>query len=447
MQNTQLPTLESWSTLSASERAQLLQRPVQKQSETLRTSVSEILDSVRFRGDEALLELTERFDGVKLKSLELESTVAKQLADSAPNNVKRAIDVAYNNIYKFHSVQKPVDQSIETIDGIQCSLRYTPLQKVGLYIPGGSASLPSTVLMLGVPAQLAQCDEVILMSPPNQDGQLSPAICYAAQKCGIDRIFLGGGAQAIAAMAFGTQSIPAVYKIYGPGNSFVTEAKQQVSQVAAGPAIDLPAGPSELLVIADESAEPAFIASDLLSQAEHGPDSQVVLVSSSCAIMEASLQEVESQLATLPRSSIASQAMANSRFILTSNIEETVEISEAYAPEHLSLQVAQPNSLLPKLRNAGSIFVGHYAPESGGDYATGTNHVLPTYGFAKNYSSLGLSDFYRRYTVQTLTPQGLNNIGQAVIDLAQEEALDAHSRAVSIRLESERFKQDLGSNS
>ena len=298
--------------------------------------------------------------------------------------------------------------------------------------------------MLGIPAQIANCQERILISPPSAGGQLSPAICYAsAIKCGITQVCLGGGAQAIAALALGTESITKVDKIFGPGNSYVTEAKQQVSQIAGGPAIDMPAGPSEILVIADDSAEPAFVAADLLSQAEHGPDSQVILLSPSRTLIEQVKVELSEQLAALPRQSIAQQALSASALILTRDLTEAVAISQAYAPEHLLLQFDDTDSYLPKLTNAGSIFVGHYTPESGGDYATGTNHVLPTYGFARNYSSLGLLDFYRRYTVQTVSAQGLQDLGQTLIDLAAEEQLDAHLRAVSLRLESPRMQADL----
>ncbi|TRW50105.1 histidinol dehydrogenase [Aliidiomarina halalkaliphila] len=432
----------NWQRLSAEQQAQALRRPVQETSTALREQVAAIIEAIRERGDAALLELTARFDKVALSQTELPMTRVRALAAQAPEKVRAAIDTAYGNIRRFHEAQQPSPISIDTMPGVRCEQRFAPMGSVGLYIPGGSASLPSTVLMLGVPAQIANCPTRVLMSPPNQAGELTPAICYAAIKCGVTSVYLGGGAQAVAALAMGTKSIPAVDKIFGPGNSYVTEAKQQVSQRAGGPAIDLPAGPSELLVIADDSAEPAFVAADLLSQAEHGPDSQVICLSPSVALLEAVQKELEQQLNALPRRDIAAQAMASSSLIATRDLAEAVAISEAYAPEHLSIQLSDPAQWLHQLTRAGSVFVGHYTPESGGDYATGTNHVLPTYGFARNYSSLGLLDFYRRYTVQTVTPAGLEALGSAIINLAEEESLDAHSRAVSLRLDSERFQRD-----
>ncbi|EGN74416.1 histidinol dehydrogenase [Idiomarina sp. A28L] len=445
--NIQLPAPINWQEASSETRAQLLNRPVQAVSETLREQVATIIDKVAKEGDAALLALTQRFDGVSLQSPELSMDKVAEIAAQTPAKVKAAIDQAYTNIRAFHLAQKPEDIALETMPGVFCEQRFAALTRVGLYIPGGSASLPSTVLMLGVPAQIANCSERVLISPPNAQGELTPAICYAALKCGVTGVYLGGGAQAIAALALGTESIPAVDKIFGPGNSYVTEAKQQVSQRAGGPAIDLPAGPSELLVIADDSAEPAFVAADLLSQAEHGPDSQVLLLSPSSNLIAAVREALANQLATLPRAEITNQALASSALILTQDLAEAVTISETYAPEHLSLQLDDCAQWLPKLTRAGSIFVGHYTPESGGDYATGTNHVLPTYGFARNYSSLGLLDFYRRYTVQTVSPQGLADLGETIIDLAAEESLDAHLRAVSLRLESARFQRDTATDS
>ncbi|RUO35341.1 histidinol dehydrogenase [Aliidiomarina sanyensis] len=436
-----------WSEMTPEAQQQALERPVQAVSGTLKTQVASIIDAIAEQGDQAFLELTARFDGVTLTRPELPMARVQALAEQTPDAVKRAIDIAYTNIRTFHTAQQPQNIQVTTMPGVICEQRFAPLQSVGLYIPGGSASLPSTVLMLGVPAQLANCPTRVLISPPNAEGELTPAICYAALRCGILAVYLGGGAQAIAALALGTETIPAVDKIFGPGNAYVTEAKQQVSQRVGGPAIDLPAGPSELLVIADDTADPAFVAADLLSQAEHGPDSQVICVSPSQALLEGVQQALAIQLAALPRQTIATQAMAASSLILTDSMQTAVNISEAYAPEHLSVQVSEPEPWLAQLTRAGSIFVGHYTPESGGDYATGTNHVLPTYGFARNYSSLGLLDFYRRYTLQTVTPAGLQDLGQAIIDLAAEESLDAHLRAVSLRLESERFQQDLALNS
>lgn len=442
-----MQTILRWSELTTDAQKQRLARPVQAVSAVLKTQVSEIIAAIAEHGDQALLELTAQFDGVQLTTPELPMTRVQFLAAQTPEPVKRAIDTAYTNIQCFHSAQQPHNIQVETMPGVVCEQRFAPLQSVGLYIPGGSASLPSTVLMLGVPAELANCPKRVLISPPNAAGELTPAICYAALRCGISSVYLGGGAQAIAALALGTDTIPAVDKIFGPGNSYVTEAKQQVSQRVGGPAIDLPAGPSELLVIADDTADPAFVAADLLSQAEHGPDSQVICVSPSQALLVKVQQALVAQLATLPRQTIATQALASSSLILADSMQMAINISEAYAPEHLSVQVSNPEPWLRQLTRAGSIFVGHYTPESGGDYATGTNHVLPTYGFARNYSSLGLLDFYRRYTLQTVTPAGLQGLGQAIIDLAAEEALDAHLRAVSLRLESPRFRKDLSAAS
>lgn len=440
--STEIPLL-NWAEQSPEQQIRLLERPVQAVSAQLRQQVTGILQQVRQSGDQALLELTAQLDGVPLPQPELPQERVAELAAQTPVRVQRAIDAAWENIRRFHEAQQPENYQLETQPGVLCEQRFTPLKRVGLYIPGGSASLPSTVLMLGVPAQLAGCQERILVSPPAADGSLNPAICYAAQKCGITQVILAGGAQAVAALAYGTQSIQPVAKIFGPGNSYVTEAKQQVAQEGGGPAIDLPAGPSELLVLADDTAEPTFVAADLLSQAEHGPDSQVLLLSPSPSLLQAVRTALLNQLADLPRADIARQALHASRLIQTRDIAEAIAVSELYAPEHLSLQLAEPTQWLPQLTRAGSIFVGHYTPESGGDYATGTNHVLPTYGFARNYNSLGLVDFYRRYTVQQVSAQGLAALGETITTLAEEEQLQAHARAVTLRLSSARFASDL----
>ena len=432
-----------WNQLNAEEQNAVLQRPAQKASESLMAQVKDIVDQVRRDGDKALLELTEKFDKVKLERVVLDIAIVRQQAEKTDADVKRAIDQAYANIRAFHDAQQPTPVRMETMPGVLCEQRFAPLSSVGLYIPGGSASLPSTVLMCGIPAQLAGCTDRVLISPPDTDGLLSPAICYAALKCEVTQVCLGGGAQAIAALALGTDSIPAVDKIVGPGNSYVTAAKQYVSQLPGGPAIDLPAGPSELLVIADDSADPIFVAADLLSQAEHGPDSQVLLVSPSARLVEATRLELEKQLNQLPRAEITAKALQSSSLIVTADLSEAAQISQRYAPEHLSLQLDDAESWIERTNKAGSVFVGHYAPESGGDYATGTNHVLPTYGYARNYSSLGLADFYRRYTVQTLTPQGLKDLAPTITTLAAEEKLDAHLNAVSLRLASARMAKDL----
>ncbi|RAK01825.1 histidinol dehydrogenase [Aliidiomarina maris] len=432
-----------WSQLTSEQQRDALARPAQKASDELMTRVQDIIQQVRDQGEQALLALTAQFDGVQLDTVVLDITTVRAQADKTDADVKRAIDQAYANIKAFHAAQAPSPVRMETMPGVLCEQRFAPLEKVGLYIPGGSASLPSTVLMCGVPAQLAGCSERVLISPPNKEGLLSPAICYAALKCEVTKVCLGGGAQAIAALALGTENIPAVDKIVGPGNSYVTAAKQLVSQLPGGPAIDLPAGPSELLVIADDSADPIFVAADLLSQAEHGPDSQVLLLSPSARLVEATRQELERQLNALPRAQITAQALQSSSLIVTADLAEAAQISQRYAPEHLSLQIENAEDWIARTDKAGSIFVGHYAPESGGDYATGTNHVLPTYGYARNYSSLGLADFYRRYTVQNLTPQGLQDLAPTLIAMAAEEQLDAHLQAVALRLSSSRMQQDL----
>ncbi|GAC07359.1 histidinol dehydrogenase [Paraglaciecola chathamensis] len=427
--------MQTWSGLDEGQQQALLSRPAMADNKTLSNAVAEIIQQVADNGDSALRELTARFDGVELGELSLSTTELANAQHDISAHVKAAIDTAYGNIHAFHSAQKPVDVKVETAPGVVCELKHAALDSVGLYIPGGSAPLISTVLMLGATAQVAGCPRKVLCTPPNKQGQVPAEIRYAASLCDINEVYLVGGAQAIAALALGTESIAKVDKIFGPGNSFVTEAKQQVSRIPAGPAIDMPAGPSEVLVIADSKANPVFVASDLLSQAEHGADSQAILVSDSQTLIQATEQEVERQLATLSRQETARKAMAHSRYILTDSIDSAIEVSNQYAPEHLIVQVDNARACLPKLKNAGSIFVGQWSPESAGDYASGTNHVLPTYGYARNYSSLGLADFIRRYTVQELSASGLQNIGSAIMDLAQAEGLDAHKQAVALRLE------------
>ncbi|WP_404828171.1 histidinol dehydrogenase [Fluctibacter corallii] len=424
-----------WGKLDKNAQQQALSRPAQQSSDTLKASVSEIISYVAQEKDAALYALNKKFDKVDVPALRLSVKDIESSANSVSDEVKQAIQTAYDNIKRFHEAQRPEDIQVTTQAGVLCELKHDAIASVGLYIPGGTAPLPSTVLMLGVAAQVAGCQRKVLCSPPNAQGSVSAEIRYAATLCGIDEIYLVGGAQAIAAMALGTESIAPVDKIFGPGNSFVTEAKQQVSQLAGGPAIDMPAGPSEVLVIADAQANPAFVAADLLSQAEHGTDSQAVLVSESDALIQAVQDEITKQLANLSRKEIATEAMQHSRFILTDNVQTSIEVSNAYAPEHLIVQVANAREQLPLLKNAGSIFVGQWSPESAGDYASGTNHVLPTYGYARAYSSLGLADFMRRYTVQELSYEGLQTIGPAIMSLAGAEGLDAHRQAVAIRLE------------
>ena len=434
--------MQIWAQLNPTEQAKLLSRPALADSQALSNTVTDIIEQVKQQGDKALLAFTERFDGVKLDSIRFNDESLSSFTGQIKPEVKWAIDQAYANIKAFHQAQYPEDVVVETTPGVVCELKHAPLASVGLYIPGGTAPLPSTVLMLGATAQVAGCARKVICTPPNKKGKVAVEILYAASLCGIDEIYLVGGAQAIAALALGTESIIKVDKIFGPGNSYVTEAKQQVSLIPAGPAIDMPAGPSEVLVIADEHANPVFVAADLLSQAEHGTDSQAVLVSSSDELIKAVKHQVTLQLKTLSRQTIAEKAVQHSRYILTNTIEQAYEVSNAYAPEHLIVQVENARDSLNKLTNAGSIFVGQWSPESAGDYASGTNHVLPTYGYARNYSSLGLADFMRRYTVQELSYQGLKNIGNAIMDLADAEGLDAHRQAVALRLNAEYLQNE-----
>ncbi|ALS98984.1 histidinol dehydrogenase [Lacimicrobium alkaliphilum] len=427
--------MQNWNQLENNDRQALLQRPAMGDSQNLSDTVAGIIAAVRRDGDRALVQLTEKYDGVALSGLRLEKEKIEKAVAALNPQTKSALELAYANIRSFHQAQWPQDIRVQTSPGVICELKHQPIASVGLYIPGGTAPLPSTVLMLGATAQVAGCPRKVLVSPPNKDGSLAAEILYAARLCGIDEVYLCGGAQAIAALAIGTESIARVDKIFGPGNSFVTEAKQQVSRIAGGPAIDMPAGPSEVLVIADKEANPVFVASDLLSQAEHGADSQAVLVSDSEALIKAVKQQVEEQLDTLSRKDIAIRSIAHSRYILADSMTQAVEISNAYGPEHLILQMDSPRQWMEQISNAGSIFVGPWSPESAGDYASGTNHVLPTYGYARNTSSLGLMDFLRRYTVQELTTEGLQQIGPAIMQLADAEGLDAHRQAVALRLQ------------
>jgi histidinol dehydrogenase len=424
-----------WKKLSPARRAAALQRPAQAARPQIAAAVSRLVAEVRRDGDQALRRLTAKFDGAKLASLRV-SAAEFAAAESALSAADRtALRTAYRNLRRFHAAQTAKPVRVETMRGITCEKLTRPIARVGLYVPGGSAPLFSTALMLGVPSQLAGCPTRVLCTPPGKDGRVSPWILYAAQLCGIDQVFKVGGAQAIAAMAFGTASIPKCDKLFGPGNAYVTEAKQQVSATAAGAAIDLPAGPSEVMVIADSSADAAFVAADLLSQAEHGPDSQVVLVTFSAAVAARVAREVENQLRLLPRRTIAEAALQKSRVLLAASRAEAVEIANRYAPEHLILQVEKPRALLPQITAAGSVFVGPWTPESLGDYASGTNHVLPTYGWARAYSGLGLVDFSRTMTVQEATALGLARLGPVVWRLAEAEGLVAHRRAVSVRLQ------------
>ena len=432
----------NWLNLSDTERKLALSRPAIAESGLLSQQVENILSNVRENGDKALFDLTEKFDGVKLTTLRVSSAQVKAAKSRLTAARLNAIETAYGNIKRFHQAQITADIRVETTPGVVCTLKTEAIASVGLYIPAGSAPLPSTVLMLGVPAQLAECPRKVLVCPPDKNGQLADEILVAASLCQIDEIYSVGGAQACAALAFGTETIAAVNKIFGPGNKYVTEAKKQLSQQVNGFAIDMPAGPSEVLVIADAKANADFIAADLLSQAEHGPDSQVILLSDSKTLIEKVQSALVSQLAELSRANIAEQALQQSRLILTQDLAQAVEVSNEYGPEHLIIQTENAQQLLAELRNAGSIFVGAYTPESAGDYASGTNHVLPTYGYSKVISSLSLADFSRRFTVQEISREGLSNLAQCICELTDAEGLDGHKRAVTIRLEADSAGQN-----
>lgn len=424
-----------WQTISEQQKVDALARPAIADNALLSTQVANILSQVQKQGDKALLALTEQFDGIALSSLSVTTEQVEQAKEALTAKRLKAINTAYGQIKRFHSAQVAKDITVETCPGVQCTLKTEAIESVGLYIPAGSAPLPSTVLMLGVPAQLAGCKRTVLVCPPDKNGQLANEILVAAKLCGISEIYTIGGAQAVAALAYGTESIPAVNKVFGPGNRYVTEAKKQLSQQVPGFTIDMPAGPSEVLVIADEKANPAFIAADLLSQAEHGADSQVILLTDNNKLIDNVADELTKQVALLSRREIAEQALKQSRLILTKDLQQAVKVSNRYGPEHLIVQTENPQGLLTDLCNAGSIFVGAYTPESAGDYASGTNHVLPTYGYSKVISSLSLADFSRRYTVQEISKTGLANLAECIIELTDAEGLDAHQRAVTIRLE------------
>ncbi|HAS6637708.1 histidinol dehydrogenase [Vibrio parahaemolyticus] len=420
-----------WQSLSEEQQDAILERPAIAEGANITAAVADVIAKVRTQGDAALLELTEKFDRVKPESIRVPSKEINAASERLSAEMKQALEQAYSNIAKFHKAQKPQPIKVETQPGVMCEQVTRPIQKVGLYIPGGSAPLPSTVLMLGVPAKIAGCRKVVLCSPP----PIADEILYVAKLCGIDEVYNVGGGQAVAAMAYGTKSVSKVDKIFGPGNAYVTEAKRQVSNDFRGAAIDMPAGPSEVLVIADETADPDFIAADLLSQAEHGPDSQVVLVTPSPIVADQVTDAVQRQLKALSRADIAQKALASSLIIISESITQAVSISNYYGPEHLIVQTKNPRELLPLLDNAGSIFLGDWSPESAGDYASGTNHVLPTYGYTRTYSSLGLADFSKRMTVQELSAEGLQNLAPTVVTMAEAEGLDAHKRAVTIRVE------------
>ncbi|MFC1204207.1 histidinol dehydrogenase [Pasteurella multocida] len=418
-----------WNTLNSAQKQAALSRPAQAVGEQITQAVNAIKSNVINNGDKALFELAEKFDKTTLESLVISKAQIEQASQRIATELKQAIQTAKGNIERFHQAQKKQTVDMETQAGVRCQVVTRPIQNVGLYIPGGSAPLFSTVLMLAVPAKIAGCKTIVLCSPP----PIADEILYTANLCGVETIYAIGGAQAIFAMANGTESVQKVDKIFGPGNAFVTEAKRQVLQ--QGTAIDMPAGPSEVLVIADEFADPDFVASDLLSQAEHGADSQVILVTNCETLAKQTALSIEQQLARLPRAETARKALAHSRTFIAEDLQQCVEISNAYAPEHLVVQVENARNLLPFLDNAGSIFLGAYSPESMGDYASGTNHVLPTYGYTRTHSSLGLADFSKRMTVQELTPQGFKDLANTVMLMAEAEQLEAHKQAVAIRLE------------
>ena len=410
---------------------EILKRPVMN-TENLFDTVRSVIDRVKEEGDRAVLDYEEKFDKVVLASLAVSEEEQQQAETLMNENLKAAIRLAKQNIETFHAAQRFEGKKVQTQPGVTCWQKAVAIEKVGLYIPGGTAPLFSTVLMLAVPARIAGCKEIVLCTPPGRDGKVHPAVLFAAKVAGVNRIFKAGGIQAIAAMAYGTESVPKVYKIFGPGNQYVTAAKQLVS--LRDVAIDMPAGPSEVEVLADETANPIFVAADLLSQAEHGVDSQAILITTSVELQQAVKVEVERQLALLPRKEIAEKSLANSKLIVVDSMTEAIELTNAYAPEHLIIETEDYLSVAERIVNAGSVFLGSLTPESAGDYASGTNHTLPTNGYAKAYSGVSLDSFIRKITFQEIKPEGLNIIGPAIELMAANEQLDAHKNAVSVRL-------------
>lgn len=420
--------MKTYTNPSKKEQQLICQRPTIENSE-LKPAVSSIMEAVKSEGDKAVIDFTSRFDGVQLNQIKLEVPAKISLSDE----LKSAIDVAWSNIRKFHESQRETEQKVETTEGVFCWRKSIPIQKVGLYIPGGSAPLFSTLLMLGIPAKIAGCSKLVVCTPPQKDGSVDSAIFYVAQKLGLKHIYTVGGAQAIAALTYGTETIPKVDKIFGPGNQYVTMAKQLAQE--NGVAIDIPAGPSEVLVIADESCEPDFVAADLLSQAEHGPDSQVILVCiGKHELAKQIADEVEGQLNLLPRKETAEKALNNSSIVVFDNYRSAMDFSNKYAPEHLIIATQNCDELANQVVNAGSVFLGNYSCESAGDYASGTNHTLPTNGYARSYSGVSLDSFLKKVTFQKLTAAGIQNIGTSIETMAAAEQLDAHRNAVSLRL-------------
>ena len=412
---------------------EILKRPTQTVDD-IEATVNEIFAEVRSKGDQAIEKYTSLFDGIAIKNIEVSSEEIQQAEKEISAELKEAIQLAKENITKFHAAQKTERVEVETQKGVKCWQEKRPIQKVGLYIPGGSAPLFSTILMLAVPAQLAGCQEIVLCTPPNKKGNIHPAVLYTANLCGVTKIFKVGGIQAIAGLTFGTESIPQVYKIFGPGNQFVTVAKQLATRFNV--AIDMPAGPSELLVFADQTAKPSFVASDLLSQAEHGADSQVILVTTSEAILQEVEEEIQLQLKDLPRKAIAEKAIENSKLILVENEEIALQLINQYAPEHFIVVAKNEEFFVNGIQNAGSVFIGNYTPESAGDYASGTNHTLPTNAYAKQYSGVNLDSFQKSMTFQKINKKGIKSIGKAIELMAEAEGLQAHKNAVSLRLKS-----------
>lgn len=410
---------------------EILRRPALN-TDMLRETVKEVLDRVKTEGDKAVMEYEERFDKVKLDSLRVTEVEIAEAEKGVPIELKAAIMLAQKNIHTFHRSQRFEGKKVQTVPGVTCWQKAVAIEKVGLYIPGGTAPLFSTVLMLATPAQIAGCKEIVLCTPPDKEGKVHPAILYAAKLAGVNKIFKAGGVQAIAAMAYGTESVPKVYKIFGPGNQYVTAAKQQVS--LRDVAIDMPAGPSEVEVLADETANPVFVAADLLSQAEHGVDSQAMLITTSEKLMKEVEYEVQRQLALLPRWEIAEKSLANSKLILVRDMDEAIDLTNEYAPEHLIIETKDYMEQAERIVNAGSVFLGLLTPESAGDYASGTNHTLPTNGYAKAYSGVSLDSFIRKITFQEINGEGIQNIGPAIEVMAANEQLGAHKNAVTVRL-------------
>jgi len=424
----------NYSDLNKDEISKLVQRNVDPADE-IRGIVEEILAKVKLHGDKALYDYALKFEHIVLDKLYLTQNELTEIANGVSPEQKTALDTAYKNIYTFHQTQLKTEDKVETMPGVTCWRELRPIEKVGLYIPGGTAVLPSTFLMLGIPARIAGCHEVVVCTPPSKDGKVNPFIAYVALLLNVDKVYLSGGAQAIGAMAYGTESIPKTDKIFGPGNQFVTKAKT-IIQSTTTTAIDMPAGPSEVLVIADDTANPVFIAADLLAQAEHGVDSQAVLVTNSATIAEQTLKELTQQLLVLPRAEIAAKAIENSYIVVTNNLDEAMQFSNQYAPEHLILTTENWQQIAPKIINAGSVFLGNLTPESVGDYASGTNHTLPTSSYAKAYSGVSVDSFVKKITFQHITPDGIRNIGPTVEILAELEGLQAHKNAVTVRMKS-----------